>query len=143
MASVRQRARSVALQALYEADLSGHQASGAAERLIAESRLSQAGRSLAAYLVDVVIEQREQIDRLIQEAAPLWPLGQVAPVDRNILRLAVGELFFPPEDAAPVKAVINEVVDLAKMYGSEGSARFVNGVLGTLSGQLTSASERR
>lgn len=95
------------------------------------------------HLMEVLQEHREEIDGIIQEAAPMWPLGQVAPVDRNLLRVAVAELCFPRADAAPVKAVINEAVDLAKQFGSEGSSRFVNGVLGTISGQLTAVSERR
>ena len=146
MAGIRQRARALALQALYEADLSGHPASQAVDRLFAESRLSEAGGRLAGHLVAAVIEHRERIDRIIQDAAPLWPLSQVAPVDRNVLRLAVGELLFPPPEPAPLKAAINEVVDLAKQFGSEGSARFVNGVLGTVSGrmaELSPISERR
>ena len=140
MATPRQRARSVALQALYEADLSGHQASAALDRLLAESRLTEGGRNLATHLVKSVIENRERIDGIIQEAAPVWPLEQVSPVDRNVLRLAVGELLLPPAEAAPLKAVLNEIVDLAKQYGSEGSARFVNGVLGTVAGQVLGVS---
>ncbi len=136
MASPRQRARSVALQALYEADVSGHPACAAAKRLLEETRLSDTARELAAHLVKVVINNLPGIDEIIQGSAPLWPLAQVSPVDRNVLRLAVGELLFPPVDPAPLKAVINEAVDLAKQYGSEGSARFVNGVLGTVAGQL-------
>jgi len=142
MASPRQRARSVALQALYEADLSGHEASSALDRLLEETRLTETGRTLALHLVKAVIENRGRVDAIIQEAAPVWPLAQVSPVDRNVLRLAVGELLFPPPDAAPLKAVINEVVDLAKQYGSEGSARFVNGVLGTVAGHLLDPSTR-
>lgn len=91
---------------------------------------------MASHLVKVVIEHRERIDGIIQGAAPVWPLAQVSPVDRNVLRLAVGELLVPPAGAAPPRVVINEIVDLAKQYGSEGSARFVNGVLGTVAGQL-------
>lgn len=143
MASPRQRARSVALQALYEADLSGHEASSALDRLLEETRLTETGRTLALHLVKAVIENRGRIDEIIQEAAPVWPLAQVSPVDRNVLRLAVGELLIPPTDAAPFRAVINEVVDLAKQYGSEGSARFVNGVLGTVTGKLGSLEVRK
>lgn len=110
--------------------------------MLAETRLTEASRTMALHLVKAVIENRERIDEIIQEAAPVWPLAQVSPIDRNVLRLAVGELLIPPPDAAPPKAVINEVVDLAKQYGSEGSARFVNGVLGTVAGQLLNPSTR-
>ncbi len=143
MPSLRQQARTVALQALYEADVSGHPATEAAGRLVAESRLNHSGRDLALHLVRTVVERRAEIDRLIQEAAPLWPLQQVAVVDRNVLRLATGELLAPPEDAVPWKATINEAVELAKRFGSDNSARFVNGVLGTISTRLLDAAGQK
>ena len=70
---------------------------------------------------------------MIQRIAPEWPIEQMAPVDRNILRLAAHELLFG-EDVPP-KVAINEAVELAKIFGSDSSGRFVNGVLGTLLSQ--------
>ena len=70
------------------------------------------------------------LDRAIAQHAPEWPLDQVATIDRNILRIALWEIAV--DRKTPVKVAINEAVELAKMYGSDSSARFVNGVLGSL-----------
>jgi N utilization substance protein B len=74
-----------------------------------------------------------EIDGLIAQAAPHWPLDQMARVDVNILRIAIYELLFSGDAHIPVKAAINEAVELAKSFGSDSSRRFVNGVLGTVS----------
>jgi N utilization substance protein B len=119
-----------ALQALYEADTSRHAPLDALERIIAEQRLGQVPASFARDLTEGVLGQQDQIDRMIAEAAPAWPMVQLPPVDRNILRLAISEML--GDNRTPVRAVINEAVELAKRFGSENSAKFVNGVLGTI-----------
>lgn len=131
MAGVRRKARIVAFQALYEVDCAGHSSESTLARLADEARLSQEALTFAQELVKGVLEHKKKIDSLIQEAAPLWPIGQIAMVDRNILRIAIFEILF--DNKVPVKAAINEAVELAKAFGSENSAKFVNGVLGTLS----------
>jgi N utilization substance protein B len=73
---------------------------------------------------------RTYIDSVVGELAPEWPIDQIAAVDRNVLRIAIYELLFEPE--IPPKVAINEAVELAKLFGSESSPRFVNGVLGSL-----------
>jgi N utilization substance protein B len=70
------------------------------------------------------------MDEIIAKHAPEWPIDQVAVIDRNILRIALWE--FAVKECTPVKVAINEAVELAKMYGSESTPRFVNGVLGSL-----------
>lgn len=131
MPGVRRKARMLALQALYEIDCVGHSPDDTVDRLIQETRLPQNAQSFSQELVRGVLEHREMIDHLIQEAAPLWPIGQLAVIDRNILRLAILEILF--NNKVPMKAAINEAVELARAFGSENSAKFVNGVLGTLS----------
>jgi N utilization substance protein B len=79
-----------------------------------------------------VVERRAEIDAVIERTAPLWPAEQLAPVDRNILRIAIRE--FLVDNLTPVRAAINEAVELAKSFGSDSSPKFVNGVLGSLSG---------
>ena len=81
-------------------------------------------------LVRGVLEHRPDLDRVIMGIATDWPLDQMAIVDRNILRIAVFEIMIDQE--TPVKVAINEAVELAKLFGSDSSQRFVNGVLGTL-----------
>jgi len=134
MGASRHRARVVALQTLYEVDSVGHPPAATLARLAADAGLSEAQRAFAAALVDGALENLERIDELIARAAPQWPVSQLPPVDRNILRLAIGEIL--GNNRTPVRAVINEAVELAKTYGSDSSAKFVNGVLGSVSGTL-------
>jgi N utilization substance protein B len=87
-------------------------------------------------LVQGVLERRDEIDQLLGDAAIGWTVSDMAVVDRNILRLATWELL---SEEAPMKAVVNEAVELAKLLGSEASARFVNGVLGQVVARTTVA----
>jgi len=131
MAGERRRARMVAFQALFEIDCAGHEPQATLERLAAEAKLSQDGAAFAGELVMGVTESRGGIDAIIEAYAPAWPLSQMAAVDRNILRLAIFELLI--HNKVPPKAAINEAVELAKRFGSDSSAKFVNGVLGSVS----------
>lgn len=72
----------------------------------------------------------EEIDRTIEELSEDWALERMASIDRNILRMAITEMLYFPD--VPVSAVINEAVELAKIYGTPESGRFVNGMLGAL-----------
>lgn len=130
MASLRRRARRVALQALFEVDAAGHDAAGAVARLAEEGRLPPEGEEFARGLVLGTWAQRSRIDQVIQAHAPEWPLQQVAVVDRNILRLAIFELMI--DNKVPLKVAINEAVELARTFGGESSPKFVNGVLGAV-----------
>lgn len=131
MAGGRRQGRILALQSLYEADTVGHDPEAALARLLEEQRPSRAVAAFAGELVRGVLEHRRQIDAILQRAAPAWPLEQVAVVDRNILRLAIFEVVI--NNKVPIRAAINEAVELAKTFGGESSPRFVNGVLGTVS----------
>lgn len=133
VAGRRRRARVAALQALYEADTSKHGALDALRRIAPEEQLSRSSVAFAEDLIQGVLAQQDEIDRMIAEAAPAWPIDQLAAIDRNILRLAIRELL--GDNGAPVRAVINEAVELAKSFGSDNSAKFVNGVLGAIERQ--------
>ena len=132
-AGQRRRARIVALQALYEADSSHHAPLEALRRIAGEQRLPQEPAAFARDLIQGVLAQQDEIDRIIGQAAPAWPVEQLPPVDRNILRLAIREML--GDNGTPVRAVINEAVELAKSFGGENSAKFVNGVLGSIERQ--------
>jgi N utilization substance protein B len=95
-----------------------------------DNPLSPAAIQFTYDLVKGVLVNQDDIDRLIARYAPEWPVDQMAIIDRNVLRIAIYELAV--DDSTPVKVAINEAVELAKLYGSDSSARFVNGVLGTL-----------
>ncbi|RLC97161.1 MAG: transcription antitermination factor NusB [Chloroflexi bacterium] len=138
--AVRRRGRAVALQALYEADCTGHDLDDSLNRLLEESTLPEETAKFTRDLVSQVVQHREAIDRLVQRFAPAWPLNQLSPIDRNILRLGVAELV---SQMVPPKVAINEAVELAKAFGSSNSARFVNGVLGSVYDELTRDNSRK
>ena len=126
----RTKARSIALQALYEIDVVGHPLEIVlAERLREDSPDAKLA-SFASEIVHGVAPMFETLDHFIAEHAPEWPMDQVAAIDRNILRLALWE--FAVYGQTPIKVAINEAVELAKIYGSDSTPRFVNGVLGSL-----------
>ena len=135
-------ARALALQGLYEADVTGHPVGASFEWCRAETdewcrAETELPDSLAAYALGVmegVVLRRAEIDESIQKVAPAWPVRQLAVVDRNILRLALYEILYASE--VPRKVAINEAVELAKAFGSESSARFVNGVLGSVMDEM-------
>ncbi len=131
MVGARRKTRAIALQALYEVDSTGHEMQAVLDRLLSEAGLSEENAAFAHSLLSGVIKNKEEIDRNIQSFAPAWPIEQIPMVDRNILRLAIFEVLL--DNKVPVKVAINEAVELAKMFGSENSPKFVNGVLGSVS----------
>jgi N utilization substance protein B len=131
MTSTRHKARTIALQALYEVDSAARPAGTVVERLLAESKLSEENAVFVRELVTGTIRHQDAIDRDVQKYAPAWPLEQIAMIDRNILRLAIFEILF--DNKVPVKVAVSEAVELAKTFGSESSSKFVNGVLGSVS----------
>jgi len=126
----RTRARSVALQALYEVDVTGHPPSSVVEERILESELDPTLSDFARQIVLGVTPLFQTLDGFIAVHAPEWPLDQVAIIDRNILRMALWE--FAVYNKTPIKVAINEAIELAKVFGSDSTPRFVNGVLGSL-----------
>ena len=126
----RRRARALVVQALYETDLNGRPALAALQRLASEQGLNKSQLEFAASLIDRVEPDRLQLDKQIGERADEFPTGQIAAVDRCVLRVALAELDAFPD--VPVAVVINEAVEIAGLFGSESSGKFVNGVLGAL-----------
>ena len=126
----RRRARALALQALFELDATEHLPEDVLQALLNDSELAASGEEFARELVIGVNGQHGALDAQIQEYAPAWPVNQLSLVDRSLLRLAVYELTIS-QNASP-KVVINEAVELAKLFGGESSPRFINGVLGSL-----------
>ncbi len=127
----RQRARVLALQALFEIDSVGHDPNEVVQRRLATDPLPSSAAQLMQSLVYGVLDRQEELDALIARHAPDWPVEQLPIVDRNILRMAIWELIAPESDT-PVRVAINEAVELAKLFGSESSPRFINGVLGAV-----------
>jgi N utilization substance protein B len=131
MVGKRRKGRVLALQALFELDTVGHPPGQTISRLLAEEPADEEVGRFARELVDGVLANREKIDATIRHTAPAWPLEQVAAIDRNILRLAIYEILI--DNRVPMRAAINEAVELAKEFGGENSPKFINGVLGSVS----------
>lgn len=135
----RHLARSVALQSLYAWDFRGL-LNGVLREVVAHTVRECAPEledaSFVGELITGVVAKRAELDRVIEKAAPEWPLGQITFVDRNILRLGLWELLFGNKEEVPPKVAINEAIELAKTFGSQSSGRFVNGVLGTVYREL-------
>lgn len=131
----RHLSRSIAMQSLFEWDFYG-QEPGSIDRII-EQNLKEFGPGLENQdfvwqLVKNVTDHLAEIDKIIVESAPEWPLEQITMVDRNVLRIGLSELLYSKRDEVPPKVAINEAIELAKSFGGESSGRFVNGVLGTV-----------
>ncbi len=85
---------------------------------------------LTKFLVDGVREHIDEIDKIVEECAPDWPLDKIAKIDLVILRIAIFEILFGKK--TPTKVAIDEAVEIAKEFGNETSHKFINGVLGTV-----------
>lgn len=127
----RTRARSLALQVLYEVDITNHPPGEVYKMRLEETPLTDELAEFARKIIFGVIPLINTLDRIIAQYAPEWPFEQIAAIDRNILRQACWE-FAAQEGETPIKVAINEAVELAKLYGSDSAPRFVNGVLGSL-----------
>jgi len=136
--SERHRARGLAIQALYEIDTTGHEPTEVVRRQLDTTILSSDSCRFATELVTGVLTNKTLIDDNIRRFARAWPIEQMAVVDRNILRLAIFEVLV--DNRVPVRAAINEAVELAKDFGGQNSPRFVNGVLSAI-GNLTTDSK--
>ena len=126
----RTKARSIALQVLYEVDISGHIPGEVLVSRFERLKMDASLKQFISQIVSGVISNEGILDEFISDFAPEWPLEQVAIIDRNLLRMSLWEIAVFQK--TPVKVVINETVELAKMYGSDGSPGFINGVLGNL-----------
>jgi N utilization substance protein B len=126
----RTRARSLALQVLYEVDIAHHAPGDVLKLRLEEAPLAEELSEFARQIIFGVLPLNQNLDQLIAKYAPEWPFDQIAAIDRNILRMALWE--FAVFHETPIKVAINEAVELAKLFGSDSAPRFVNGVLGSL-----------
>ena len=135
----RHLARSIVLQTLFEWDtIHANDVDAAAilTRNIVEFGSGDIDQSFMEHLLAGVLAKKEDIDLVIEKAAPEWPLERIAPIDRNILRLGLYELLFADRSQVPAKVAINEAIELAKTFGGDSSGRFINGVLGAVYKEL-------
>jgi N utilization substance protein B len=126
----RHLARTVIAQALYEWDFRNEDDVVAIANRGIDAFANEVDAAYVHSIVQGVAKQKDELDAIITQYAPEWPLDQIAVIDKTLLRAAVYELLNVPE--TPPRVVINESVELAKSFGGENSAKFINGVLGTL-----------
>ncbi|MGL6014494.1 MAG: transcription antitermination factor NusB [Selenomonadaceae bacterium] len=128
----RRQAREVALQALFQLDFNEVTIEAAVDAALGESAvLADRDREYLRKAVSGTKENLAAIDAIIMECSREWKVERMSGIDRNIARLAVFEMKFNEEEITP-NIVINEAVELAKKYGTDESARFINGVLGAM-----------
>ena len=129
----RHPARRLALQTLFEIDVNRTaDVKTVFDRGVFRAGLADAASEFSWGIVQGVLEHRRELDEEIAALAPRSPIDQMPRIDRNVLRIALYELRFAGD--APASVIIDEAVELAKMFGSEASAKFVNGVLGAAVG---------
>jgi N utilization substance protein B len=140
----RHLSRSIVLQSLYEWDFSGKKHDDLDK--IVEKNIREYGPGIESAdfiwaLIKGVVEHIDQMDKIIEKAAPEWPIDQITIVDRNVLRIGLYELLFASKEEVPPKVAINEAIELAKNFGGESSGKFINGVLGTVYKEISPEQE--
>ncbi len=137
--ATRHLARSIVLQSLYEWDF--HEKTSNLTKII-ERNLEEFGPGIdepefAWRIVKGALENFDKLNKIIEKAAPEWPLNQISVIDRNVLRIGLYELLFADREEVPPKVAINEAIELARNYGGPNSGKFINGVLGTVYKELS------
>jgi N utilization substance protein B len=125
--SNRSRARELVLQALYAVETGTNSAEEVADEVIRDDKLDNGVLEYARSLFGLSREKAEWADRTIESLASNWRLERIAMIDRIILRMALVELTEMVD--VPVKVVLNEAIELAKLYSTANSSAFVNGIL--------------
>ena len=138
--SSRHLSRSLVLQTLFECDARGAWSLAGAEEILsrnaADPSHALADSAFAKSLVQGIVEKRKELDAIIIQAAPEWPLEKIAPIDRNVLRIGLFELLF--DKSVPPKAALNEAIEISKSFGGDTSGKFINGVLGNIYKEIIS-----
>ena len=135
----RHLSRSIVLQSLYEWDFYNKKTGEL--KAIVERNIKDFGPGLEELdfiwqLIDGIEKHINEIDKIIEKAAPEWPIAQISMIDRNVLRIGLLELLYSDRKEVPPKVAINESIELAKTFSGQTSGKFVNGVLGTVFKQL-------
>jgi transcription antitermination protein NusB len=125
--SVRRKARELALQALYQIEITGDTSASAVDLFLSHFEGAAAAKEFARQLVSGVVSRRLEIDRRIAQSTEHWKLGRLAKVDLVLLRMGTYELLFCPD--IPVNVSLDEAIEIAKRFGTGDSPGFINGVL--------------
>jgi transcription antitermination protein NusB len=135
--SHRRKAREVALKVLYALDVIKMEPEKAIDLFWSHYDAPEDAKPFSSLLIEGTWNKKEYLDELISQHSENWSLSRMARVDRNILRMAVYELLFC--DDIPPKVTLNEAIDLGKIYGSENSGSFINGILDALYADMRGA----
>ena len=128
----RRKSREMALQTLFQLDYNTADKNEALQAVLSENNHpGENTKAYTEYLVTGTQEHIDEIDAIISKVSSEWKIDRMAGIDRNIARMAIYEMNFGSEQISP-NVVINEAVELAKIFGTEDSSRFVNGILGAL-----------
>jgi N utilization substance protein B len=125
--TTRRKSRELALQILYQLDISKQEAPRAISQLHEHFSPEEEKDAFLERIVLGVLEHSREIDSFIEKYSENWRLDRMSVIDRAILRMAVFEFLYCQD--IPPKVTLNEAIDLGKRYGSEGSGSFVNGIL--------------
>jgi len=123
----RRKGRELALQALYQIEMTGDASGAAVDHFLGHFEGNPRAKEFARRLVSGVVSQQAEIDRMIEHCTEHWKLMRLAKVDLIILRLASYELIFCPD--IPLNVSLDEAIEIGKRYGTADSAAFINGVL--------------
>lgn len=127
--------RSIVLQSLFEWDfrkMKNKNLKDILEENIKDLNLGKKEISFARKIINGVLKNLKNIDKIIEKSAPQWPFEQINIIDRNVLRIGLYELLYEDKKEVPPKVAIDEAIELAKNFSGESSGKFVNGVLGTI-----------
>ena len=139
MVGIRRKARELAVQVLYQMEITGDPAPTGPDSFWGYFPSRPGARDFAQRLVAGTVEHRVEIDGLIENAVENWKLGRMSKVDLIILRLATYELLFCPD--IPLNVSIDEAIEIGNRYGSDDSSTFINGVLEPGSGRQRTQGE--
>lgn len=134
----RHLSRSIVLQSLYEWDFYNKKPT---LKSVVERNIKDFGPGLEELdfiwkLIEEIEKHMPELDKIIEKAAPEWPIAQISIIDRNVLRIGLCELLYANKEEVPPKVAINEAIELAKTFAGQTSGKFINGVLGTVYKQI-------
>lgn len=138
---VRRQARELALQVLFQVDIGQSSAEFALQYIIEERKLGQEDLVFTRKIIFGTLERLNILDEIITGVSREWQIHRMAEVDRNIIRMALFEIFYCSD--IPGGVAVNEAVKLAKTFGGDDSIRFVNGVLGRIMSKSSQEKKER
>lgn len=126
----RRAVRELALKILFACELGNNEQNLIKEQLYIDEAVDDVGQEFCNNLINGVVEHNNEIDDLIKKYSIEWDINRMSVVDKNIMRLAIYEIFYEPDIPEPV--AVNEAIELAKLYSTDEGARFINGILGKM-----------